>query len=120
MRTVATVERYRVEHDSTDKRTLLGPYPEDNPFDQMDWEMIHNSVTDPRHELGIGSPVLARRTINLSGAAAVGGLLRRRRGGRVRYRATRLRCQRNRVSGVTIEPSLSRRGSAAASWGAGD
>lgn len=40
MRTVANVERFRVEHDITDKRTLLGPYPEDNPFDQMDWEMI--------------------------------------------------------------------------------
>ena len=74
----------------------------------------------PPSRTGIGSPVLARRTINLRGAAAAGGLLRRRRGGRVRYRATRLRCQRNRVSGVTIEPSLSRRGSAAASWGAGD
>jgi hypothetical protein len=53
VRTVATVERYRVEHDVTDKRTLLGPYPEDNPFDQMDWEMIHNSVTETRQELGI-------------------------------------------------------------------
>ena len=56
VRTVATVERYRVEHDITDKRTLLGPYPEDNPFDQMDWEMIHNSVTETRQELGIERP----------------------------------------------------------------
>ena len=56
VRTVATVERYRVEHDITDKRTLLGPYPEDNPFDQMDWEMIHNNVTETRQELGIERP----------------------------------------------------------------
>jgi len=53
VRTVASVERYRVEHDITDKRALLGPYPEDNPFDQMDWEMIHNRVTETRQELGI-------------------------------------------------------------------
>jgi hypothetical protein len=56
VRTVATVERYRVEHDITDKRTLLGPYPEDNPFDQMDWEMIHNSVSETRQELGHERP----------------------------------------------------------------
>lgn len=28
-------------------------YPEDNPFDQMDWEIIHNSVTETRQKLGI-------------------------------------------------------------------
>jgi len=56
VRTVAVVEQYRVEHDITDKRTLLGPYPENNPFDQMDWEMIHNSVTETRQELGIERP----------------------------------------------------------------
>lgn len=53
VRIVASVERYRAEHDTTDKRTLLGTYPEDNPFDQMDWEMIHNRVTETRQELGI-------------------------------------------------------------------
>ena len=56
VRTVASVERYRVEHAITDKRTLLGPHPEDNPFDQMDWEMIHNNVTETRQELGIEKP----------------------------------------------------------------
>jgi hypothetical protein len=56
VRTVATVECYRVEHDVTDKRTLLGTCPEDNPFDQMDWEMIHNSVTETRQELGLERP----------------------------------------------------------------
>jgi hypothetical protein len=60
VRRVATVERYRVEHDITDKRTLLGPYPEENPFDQMDWEMINNSVTETRQILGLerGRPEL--------------------------------------------------------------
>ena len=56
VRSVATVERYRVELDITDKRTLLGSHPEDNPIDQMDWEMIHNSVTETRQELGIERP----------------------------------------------------------------
>ena len=60
MRTVATVEQYRVERNITDKRTLLGPYPEDNPFDQMDWEMIHNSATESHQELGIARPSPSR------------------------------------------------------------
>jgi anti-sigma factor RsiW len=56
VRTVAAAERYRVAHDITDKRTLLGAYPDDNAFDQMDWEMIHNSVSETRQELGIEKP----------------------------------------------------------------
>lgn len=65
VRTVATVEQYRVEHDNTDKRTLLGQHPEDNPFDQMDWEMIHKSVTETRQELGIERPPTRGRGIEL-------------------------------------------------------
>jgi hypothetical protein len=58
VRSVAIGEQYRVEHDINDKRTLLGPCPEDNPFNQMDWETIHNSVAASRQELGIeGSPL---------------------------------------------------------------
>lgn len=60
VRTVATVERYRAEHDITGKRTILGPYPVDNPFDQMDWEMIRNRVTETRQELGIERPSPSR------------------------------------------------------------
>jgi len=37
-------------------------YVEDNPFDQMEWEMIHNSVSETHQELGIekSSPAQAR------------------------------------------------------------
>jgi len=56
VRAVATIETYRVEHDITDKRTLIGPYPEANPVEQLDWDLIHMSVTETRRELGLETP----------------------------------------------------------------
>jgi len=56
----------------------------------------------------------ARRTIRRRSSIAVGGRPGRRGLGWVQWRAMRLRCQRSSVSGVTIQPSRSRRGSAAA------
>jgi len=56
IRAVGTVESYRVEHDITDNRTLIGPYPEANPVEQLDWDLIHISVTETRRELGLETP----------------------------------------------------------------
>lgn len=53
VRTVAAVERYRVEHDVTDKRTLLGPQPVENPKDQLEWQIIHNNIHDARETVGL-------------------------------------------------------------------
>jgi hypothetical protein len=60
VRTVATVERYRVERDVTDNRTLIGPYPEQNLTDQLNWELVHRSVAECRADLGIEQPRPAR------------------------------------------------------------
>ena len=57
---------------------------------------------------------VASRTISWRSSTGVGGLPFGRTGGWVQCRAMRLRCQRSRVSGVTIRPCRSRRGSAAA------
>jgi hypothetical protein len=66
VRSVAIVGQHRVEHDINDKGTLLRSRSEDNPFNQMDWETIHNSVTASRQELGIERPPLRGVGIELS------------------------------------------------------
>ena len=62
VRTVATVERYRVEHDVTDNRTLIGPYPEQKLNDQLTWELVHRSVAECREDLGLEQSRVARRS----------------------------------------------------------
>jgi hypothetical protein len=52
---VVAIERYRVDHDVTDRRTALGPEPRQWQA-SLDWYAAHETIADARVQLGIRRP----------------------------------------------------------------